>query len=262
MGTLIFVGAGLGSASYLSVAAVEQLRGCDEVFIEEYTGFLASDFAQSVERLAGKTPVRLGREEVERGRKILEASMRGKVALLCSGDPMAATTHISLRIEAHRKGIETRVLHAPSVFTAAPSAAGLQHYRFGRTTTVPRFSEGYRPTSPAEVAGDNFRRGLHSLVLLDTDPALPMTPGEAMDELLEMSAASGGFPSADTFVCVLSRLGMDDESIISGRMGKLRKMDFGHPPHCLIIPSKLHFQEAEALTAFAKASPEDMREII
>jgi diphthamide biosynthesis methyltransferase len=32
------------------------------------------------------------------------------------------------------------------------------------------------------------------------------------------------------------------------RRGAIKKEDFGKPPHCLIIPGKLHFMEEEALT--------------
>jgi len=33
--------------------------------------------------------------------------------------------------------------------------------------------------------------------------------------------------------------------------GKLRELNFGPPPHVLIVPGKLHFIEAEALRVFA-----------
>jgi len=39
------------------------------------------------------------------------------------------------------------------------------------------------------------------------------------------------------------------------------KHDFGGPPHSLVIPSKLHFMEAEALITLAQA-PEHVKEIV
>jgi diphthine synthase len=39
-------------------------------------------------------------------------------------------------------------------------------------------------------------------------------------------------------------------------MGKLVKEDFGGPLHCLIIPGKLHFLEAEALVVLGGAPGE------
>jgi diphthine synthase len=41
------------------------------------------------------------------------------------------------------------------------------------------------------------------------------------------------------------------------RVERLREIDFGSPPHVLIVPGKLHFVEAEALEVFAGA-PKDM----
>jgi diphthine synthase len=264
MGTLIFVGAGLGSIAYMSIAALEQLKSCDDVFIEEYTGFFEHGFAERLKDILGRQVLTLSRKEVEEGKRVLEAAEKGTVALLCAGDTMAATTHVSLRLQAAVSGIDTKVIYAPSILTAAPSALGLQHYKFGRTTTVPRFFPGYRPVSPAEIIAANFSSGLHTLVLLDTHNGWqPLSPQEALAELLEMSASSGlTVPGSETFVCILSRIGMSEQSIKSGKIGAMLNEDYGHPPHCIVVPAKLHFQEAEALCAFAGASKELMKEIM
>ncbi len=57
----------------------------------------------------------------------------------------------------------------------------------------------------------------------------------------------------DTLAVVVARAGSDDAVVKADRVGKLRGLDFGPPPHVLIVPGKLHFVEVEALRLFAGA---------
>ena len=43
----------------------------------------------------------------------------------------------------------------------------------------------------------------------------------------------------DTFAIVTSRVGIKTQKIISGKLSELLKMDFGEPPHSIIITGKL-----------------------
>ena len=53
--------------------------------------------------------------------------------------------------------------------------------------------------------------------------------------------------SNDTFAIVTSRVGMKTQKITSGKFSDLLKMDFGEPPHSIIITGKLHFTESDAI---------------
>ena len=53
----------------------------------------------------------------------------------------------------------------------------------------------------------------------------------------------------DTFAIVTSRVGIKTQKIISGKFSELLKMDFGEPPHSIIITGKLHFTESDAINA-------------
>ena len=55
--------------------------------------------------------------------------------------------------------------------------------------------------------------------------------------------------SNDTFAIVPSRVGMKTQKITSGKFSDLLKMDFGEPPHSIIITGKLHFTESDAINA-------------
>jgi len=57
----------------------------------------------------------------------------------------------------------------------------------------------------------------------------------------------------DTIVVIVARAGSEDAVVKADKVKSLRKLDFGPPPHVLVVPGKLHFMEAEALKMFAGA---------
>lgn len=253
-GRLVFVGLGLDDEKGMTLRGLEETKEADTVFAEFYTSTLRNGSMERLEALVGKPIEVLGREEVEDAKVILDACRDKKVVLLVAGDPMTATTHVDLRIRAHMAGSETKVVHGPSVFTSVAGLLGLQHYKFGRTTTLPFPQEGYSPTSPYEVICENSSRGLHTLVLLDIDAASSkyMTANEGLHLLMDMETRVGkGVISKDTVVGVVARAGSDDSTVIAGPMRKLLDKEFGPPLHSIVIPGKLHFMEEEALKAFA-----------
>src|SRR5256884_3346929 len=208
MGELVFIGLGLHDEKDITLRGLEEARSAEVVFMELYTSGLAGARLGSVERLIGKIR-RLSRTEVEDGRTILEAAAKQKVAFLVVGDPMAATTHVDLRLRAAAAKIPTRIVHGVSILTAAAGALGLQVYKFGRTTTVPFPAAGFGPTSPLEGILENRRTGLHSLVLLDLrEGGSFLTPQDALALLLRMAVKLGTSDFApDTLACVPSRDG-------------------------------------------------------
>ena len=171
---------------------------------------------------------------------------------------MAATTHVEIRLRANEEGIRTRIVHGPSIVSAAAGLLGLQSYKFGRATTVPFTDEKFRPASPLEVIEENRARGLHTLVLLDLKEGGEfLTAPEAVRYLLDVAKEkrSKAF-TEDTLVCALGQAGSDSPRIVAARAGDLRKRDLGRPLHCLVIPGELHFMEKEALVKLAGAPKE------
>jgi len=255
MGELVFIGLGLHDEKGITLRGLEEARSADAVFAELYTSGLAGASLDSVERLLGKKIRRLSRAEAEDGRTILEAAATQKVAFLVVGDPMAATTHVDLRLRAAAAKIATRIVPGVSILTAAAGALGLQVYKFGRTTTIPFPAPGFAPTSPLGVILENRRAGLHTLVLLDLrEDGTFLSPRDAIGSLLRMATEIG---TADfglsTIACVLGRVGSPDVRAVAGPIGELAARDVGPPLHCLVIPGPLHFLEKEGLIAFAGA---------
>jgi len=227
---------GTGISFDLTLGAVEALKGCDEAYLERYTNPIPDERIKALERIIGKRIILLGRDKVESD-FLVEKAVKSRVALLASGDPLTATTHITLLMDARKKGIDTSVFHNSSIYTAAPGKAGLQIYRFGRTATLVNPRPRYNPTSSLDVIRQNLSLNMHTLVLLDTEPQ-PMEARAALDMLSEFGSA-----------VVLSRIGEKDEKVSYGKIADLKNAELGKPPFAIIVPAKLHPVEEEFISS-------------
>jgi diphthine synthase len=258
MGELIFIGLGLYDELGLSLRGQAEARACDHVFAELYTSRMPGLKIENLRRAIAKPVEVLSRVDVEEHaeNKILSKARSGKVAFLVAGDPMVATTHVDLRLRAHKAGIATRIIHAASVASAAAGATGLQCYKFGKTVTIPISKEGKLPESVYAGLGVNLGARLHSLVLLEVDVENErhVTIPQALEQLLAGSTkASNRTIKLETLVIGVARLEAPDMIVRAGTVSELMRMDFGAPPFCLIFPTALHFVEAEALQVFCGA---------
>lgn len=250
MGKLSLVGLGLGSKG-VSLEGIEELRAADIAYLECYTTPHEPTLLADLERVAGRSITVVDRGFVEDGRKILQEAREKKVVLAVPGDPMIATTHAELRTRAIGEGVETNVVHAATIGTAAASASGLHFYKFSRTVTVTRDAVG-RLTQAYQILHENLLEGAHTLLLLeyDVDGGEGVSPSQAVAGLLAAEENfKRGVVGEDTFALVLSRLGRSDSALMGGTFANLRKVDFGEPPHCVVVPGKLHFTEVEAIAA-------------
>ena len=235
---IMFYLIGTGIAFDITLSAFEALKKCNEIYVEMYTNPIEQAQLEALEKLIGKHINVLKREQVE-SNFLIERSAKpnSNIALLASGDPLTATTHITLVMDARKRGIDVRVIHNSSIYTAAPGKAGLQIYRFGKTATLVNPRPNYKPTSSLDVIRNNQKNNMHTLVLLDTEPK-PMEAKTALEILSEFEMA-----------VVLSRLGENDERVTYGKIEELKKRDdLGKPPFAIIIPAKLHVVEEEYLS--------------
>ncbi|HXX73435.1 MAG TPA: diphthine synthase [Candidatus Acidoferrales bacterium] len=261
MGELIFIGLGLYDELGLSLRGQTEARACDYVFAEFYTNIMPGLNLDDLARMIAKPVVVLSRRDVEEDAevKILSKAKSGRVAFLVAGDPMAATTHIDLRLRAERAGIPTRIVHGASIATAAAGVTGLQSYKFGRTVTVPVSKDNQLPESVYAALKANANAGLHSLVLLEIDVEANrwVTIAQALDQLLSFALqVKEPLIRPETLAIGLARLEAPDMIVRASTVSDLMALDFGRPPYCLIFPGRLHFVEAEALQIFCRASTE------
>ncbi len=262
MGELIFVGLGLSGAGDLTIRARAALTRCDTIFAEFYTSRLLDSSLEELKSALGKEINVLSREGVEESDEIVDRAEHEKVAMITPGDPMAATTHVEIRIRAEERGIPTSLFHGISIFSACASALGLQPYKFGRTVTLPFPEPGYLPTSPYENVLENFERGLHTMVLLDIKGPEQrfMTCAQGVKWLMRAEEKMGeGLMTDSRLLCATARVGSPNQLLRAGYPDDIIGLDMGAPLHTLVLPGQLHFMEARALVRFASA-PEEILE--
>ena len=251
-GNLLLIGIGISDERGISLSGLEALRACDKIYAERYTNLVPEGTLSRLEALCGKPIALLSREQVEGEKELLEAASAGTVALVIAGDPMIATTHVSLLLSAKKRGIATAVIHASSVLSAAVGEAGLQAYKFGKMVTLAYWRDNYRPMTAYDVISDNLSRNLHTLLLLDIDEKLgPMKPGAAAEVLLAMEKeGKKGIFTPSAKVVLLKGMGWQEPTKKFCSLSELSKYEGKEGPAVLIIPSmNLHFIELEALEA-------------
>ncbi len=253
---LYLIGLGLYDEKDISLKGVEALKKADIIYAEFYTSRLFQGSIKSLEYKLGVQINVLKREEVEEENIPLKEALNKDVAFVCAGDPLIATTHTDLMIQAKKRDIETVVIHSSSILTAAPGLSGLQAYKFGKVTTIPFTEENYFPHSPYLAIKKNLEENMHTLVLLDIQAHLDryMTANQGLEYLLQVEKKRNeGIITGDTLAVVVARAGAEKPVIRADKISKLVVEDFGGPLHCLIIPSDLHFVEAEALVILGGA---------
>jgi diphthine synthase len=261
---LIFVGLGLNDEAGISLRGLEATRNTDTVFMELYTNLMPDFSIKKFEELTGREIILLSRRDLEEenGKIVLDAAEKGNAVLLVPGDPFVATTHISLRFAAEKRGIKTRIIHGASAISAVVGACGLHNYKFGKTVTVP-FPENVSET-PYNVIAQNKGLGLHTLCLLDikTDEQRFLSANDAVKTLLAIEEKRRkSVVTTETIMIGAARVGSPSPVLKADTAKELLTFSFGGPPHSLIVPGELHFMEVEALIRFAKA-PEELRSAV
>lgn len=262
---LVIAGLGLYGLRDLSLGILEIAQEADWIYLERYTSLAPGFSVESLEKLLGKQVENVTRQDLENlsGRKLLEKARENTVLLLTFGHPLVATTHASLVTEARKAGIPVKVLPAPSVLDGIICSTGLHIYKFGRTVTLV-FPDRERKTYPYTtyaVLRDNLARGLHTLMLLDIrqEEGVFMDIPTAATLLLELEEVFREHVlSKNTLAIGVARATAPDEIVKIGDLHELTEMNFGAPPHSLIIPGLLHDSEIEFLSSVHGASVEVM----
>lgn len=234
---LYLIGLGLDDGE-ITQKGLEALEKVDRAFVEFYTN-TENINVEKLEEETGTEIEKLDREDVERKGKILESAEEQETAFLVSGDPLTATTHYGIKHRSEQKGVETEVIHAPSIFVSI-AETGLNVYKFGRTVTLPQDSS---PTSVTEYIEKNDSIGLHSLILLDIDyPA-----DEAAEKLIDLKEDLSGREAV-----IFEKANHDDQEITVLELQEASDQEFGDTPHSIILTGDKSHKEEEFLEAYRK----------
>ena len=238
---LYLIGLGLHDPKDISIKGLEVVKEADEVYLEGYTSSLYAT-KEELERFYGRPILPADRTCVEQTlpKEILPRAKEKVIALLVIGDPLAATTHMSLRLDAHEKGIPVKVIHNASVLTAI-GVTGLELYKFGKVTSIP--FENTDVTAPIDAYKLNQDAGLHTLFLLDLMPDEDrfMRVAEAAAYLIRM----GIDPDKTAIAC--AGLGDDEPELCTTSLKQMQDKQPEKIPQCLILPGRLHFLEEESI---------------
>jgi diphthine synthase len=257
VGEIVFVGLGLHDEMGISLRGLDEVKSADTVFAELYTSLLPGFSLVRFEKTCGRRVNMVSRADLEEGdaQVIMKAAENHKAVLLVPGDPLIATTHVSLRIEAEKRGIKTRIVHGASVLSAAIGLSGLHNYKFGKSVTIP-FPDEASSETPYSVISQNKELGLHTLCLLDikVENRRFLNIHDALSGLLRVEGERKKMAvTEETLVVGVARAGSSDPTVRAGFIRDMLSYDFGGSPYSLIFPGELHFMEAEALTVLAGA---------
>ena len=245
---LWFIGLGISGAKSIPLEAIEILSKADIVYLEQFTSPIGKSDLDKIKKMTSSEFRPAKRWLVEDGNEILKNAKRKKVVLLSYGDPYIATTHIELRTRAIQEKIKTHSIHASSSLTSMIGECGLHFYKVGRIATI--MSDMKSLTTPYYVIYKNIIEGNHTVLLLEynQDQKFFLDPKDAFSGLMNTEKGQNRHViEPSTYAIVASRIGFKDQSITSGKLSTLTKIDFGKPPHTIIITGKLHFTESDAL---------------
>jgi len=250
---LWFVGLGISGTQSIPIEVVKILQKADFVYLESFTSPIYKQQEEEIKNMVNGSFKIAKRWLVEDGQEILKASKSSTVILLSYGDPYIATTHIELRTRAKLEKIETNTIHSASVITSMIGEAGLQFYKVGRIVTI--MNEKKSIITPYTAIFKNLIQRLHSVILLEynQDENYFLDPKDAISSILDVEKEQKrNVVNKNTFAIVASRIGFKTQKITSGKFSNLLKVNFGEPPHSIIITGKLHFTESDAINVLTE----------
>lgn len=264
---LRLIGLGL-SIHLLPIGNLIKLLECDKILLDTYTSAWFSEGVDlfSVFSASGVEIVRAGRGDLE-GRAIdmiVEEARIKDVCIAVPGDPLIATTHSAIVVEALKKGVSVEVSPSSSILNVGVSISCLQVYRFGRIATVVKPKNGIEYEYPLQIVKFNRSQDLHTLLLLemDVESGYFMTPREAMEILINVQKRLGEeVLRLSDVVVVLQAVASSRSRIYARSVGEIVSggIEFREPPYTVIVPARrLHPMERECLDGIEKiqyASP-------
>ncbi len=231
------IGTGMNKNS-ISTDALETLKFCNKIYLENYT----VNFPYSIKKLESQYNLKikeLDRTKIE-DESVIQDAKNKNIALLVYGDTLSATTHMQLIIECKKQKIPYQIFHNASILTTI-AETGLSLYKFGKTSSMPNWTEHTnKPTSFMDYIKENQSIKAHTLILTD----IGLEIKNAINQLQESSQKTD--ISLPEKIAAISNAGTENQKIFYDTLDNLKNKNISMP-FCLIIPTKLHFIEEEAI---------------
>ncbi len=249
---LWIVGIGLNPRQVV-LEGLDVLKSCSKAYVENYTSQYSAGSLQELEALIGKQLAQLDRKQVEEGfGMVLDEAKLSDICLAVFGNPLDATTHIQLLLDAREKGVQVRVIPGIGIFDFV-SGCGLERYKFGRTTSIVFQEKGFEPEGFYDAILGNKKLGLHTLCLLDIrkDEGRLMGIRHALSTLESIEERREQSILAESIMVGLAGLGSTGQQVKAGTMEQLKRSDFTSFPQSLVVCGKLNEKEMEGLRKLA-----------
>lgn len=250
---LFLVGLGL-SEREIPIGTIEVCKNC-ELYVDKFTSMVSDKTLDYITELTGKRITELTRQDMEENAgDIVQRAATKDIAILVGGDPLMATTHKIIYIEAKKRNVNTEIVHANSIITTAIGESGLDFYRFGAICTIPRWTEHYSPVSFYEKIERNLTNKEHSILLLDYD-AKKQTTLEIKEAIETLEKADStykkGIINSKTKIILLHNMSLEDSKVLSTTTERAKKLEVSGV-NIIILPAELTDIEKEAVEARTK----------
>ncbi|CAG8528111.1 4666_t:CDS:2 [Diversispora eburnea] len=179
---LYIIGLGLCDETDITVKGLNAIKSCERVYLESYTSILMIS-REKLEEFYDKKLILADREMVE---------SQSDEILLNADVINVAFLVVDLVIRARELNISITIIHNSSIMNAI-GECGLQLYNFGRTISIPFFTDIWKPDSfydkikenknikVKEQSNENLARGRKIY-----EPPRFMTVNQAIQQLLEI----------------------------------------------------------------------------
>ncbi len=252
---LLLIGLGLDTKD-ISVRALEEIETSDVLMLDPYTNIISDQYIEYLEKSSKKKIIKLSRSDLEENVPMtIGQAKTKKIAILVSGDPMIATTHQIIIDHAANNSIPYKIIHSSSILTAAIGESGLIPYKFGQTTTIPFWTDKYKPISFLDTIYRNIECNYHTIVLLDYNYL--KKEGLKLEAALRQlmiaeSERKTGCISQETKIFVLGDVGKESQVIKYSKISEMPKNEplFEGKILTLIIPAKLAVSEEDHVSIF------------
>ena len=225
---LLLIGIGPGGIPNMTVDALNAAKSADHRRYEAYTALWSDENLNELENEIGPIE-KVMRPEVENPVEIISLAKKSVVALLIVGDPLQATTHTDLLLQAEEAGVDYQVIHGLSITGLVTGAVG-----------------GQRPMQPKDA--------LDSILLMHKKLQDNLDNFEASNSLdsLRIEAYRTVCDQINSFSVVLcTDMGTPKQSINYMPLHSLAEANTGGL-HCLVVPGDLSDVEQKALARWTK----------
>jgi diphthine synthase len=258
---LKLIGLGL-SIDLLPIGNLLKLLKCNKILLDKYTSIWFSNNLDISEifKVYGVEVIYASRKDLEGENidSIVEEAKDKDLCIAVPGDPLIATTHSAIAIEALKKGVLVEIAPASSILNVGISMSCLQIYRFGKIATVVKPKNGIEYEYPLQIVKLNRSLDLHTMLLLEMDIEKNyfMTPKEAIEILINIQKRWGEeIITSNDIVIVLQAITSIKGKTYTITVNDILKevIEFKEPPYTIIIPArKLHPIEKECLDNIEK----------